>query len=64
MEKPTNPYRYYVLGSQIAVIIACSVFFGHQLDEYFRIKQHYFTIFFALVSIIYALGNLVRQIKK
>tara|TARA_B100000427_G_C15272055_1_gene491490 strand:+ start:144 stop:347 length:204 start_codon:yes stop_codon:yes gene_type:complete len=64
MEKPTNPYRYYIVGSQIAMIVACAIFMGYQLDEYFKIKEYYFTIFLALISIIYALVNLVRQIKK
>ncbi len=64
MEKPTNPYKYYVVGSQIAMIIACAIFLGYQLDEFLKINQYYFTIFFALFSIIYALVSLVRKIKK
>tara|TARA_B100001250_G_scaffold414364_1_gene452238 strand:- start:1177 stop:1371 length:195 start_codon:yes stop_codon:yes gene_type:complete len=64
MKQKHSPYRYYILGSQIAIIISVAVFVGYRLDEYLKTEKYYVTILLAVLAIIYTLTNLVRQIKK
>ena len=66
MKKPTkkNPFKYRIIGTQIAITIFCGVFIGHQLDNFFKIENHYITIILTGCTIFYVLYDLVNSIKK
>ena len=62
--KNQNPFKYYLIGTQITVMILSSVFIGFQIDKFFNIDNYYLTIIFSSVTIFYVLRQLINQIKK
>ena len=59
-----NPFKYYVKGTQIAVSVFVSVFLGYQIDVFFQNKIYFVTIVFSLLSIIYNLRSLIKEVNK
>lgn len=63
-QRRNNPFKYYLAGTQIAVTVFVSVFFGFQLDKLFNHEIYFITIIIALLSIFYTLYGLVKDVKK
>ena len=59
-----NPFKYYVVGTQITITILSAIFIGYQLDNFLKIKNYYITIILAISTIFYALYRLINRIKK
>lgn len=59
-----NPFKYYIVGTQLAATILSAIFIGYQIDRYFNNTHYIITIIFSLAAIFYALYALVRKINK
>ena len=59
-----NPFKYYIVGTQVAATILSAVFIGYQIDEYFNNTYYSATISLSLAAILYVLYALVRKINK
>jgi F0F1-type ATP synthase assembly protein I len=59
-----NPFKYYIVGTQVAATILLAIFIGYQIDKYFNNVYYGVTISLSLVAIFYVLYALVRKINK
>ena len=59
-----NPFKYYLVGTQIAFTVFASAFIGYQLDKLCNNEIYFITIIFSLVSIFYALYSLIKDVNK
>lgn len=63
-QRKNNPFKYYLSGTQIAITVFASVFFGYQLDKLFDNEIYYITIIVSLLSIFYTLYGLIKDVSK
>lgn len=66
MKKPDkkNPFKYYLVGTQIAITVFIAVFAGYQLDVFLNTSSNIIAILFAIISIFYSLYVLVYRVTK
>ena len=62
--KHKNPFKYYFVGTQIAITISAAVFIGYQLDKFFNHEKYAITIILSAISIFYALYALIQDVNK
>jgi len=62
--KHKNPFKYYFVGTQIALTVFASVFIGYQLDNFFNHEKYGITIILSAIAIFYALYVLMRDVNK
>tara|TARA_Y100001968_G_scaffold327608_1_gene372991 strand:- start:1317 stop:1523 length:207 start_codon:yes stop_codon:yes gene_type:complete len=59
-----NAFRYYLSGTQIAIMVFVATFVGYQVDTFFNNKKYIITILFAVTSILYALYALIKEVSQ
>jgi len=64
MKSKNNPFKYYFLGTQIALTVFVSVFIGYKIDTFFNHQTPLITILIAVVVIFYSLHCLIRDVNK
>lgn len=64
MKSKNNPFRYYFLGTQIALTVFVSVFLAYKIDVFFSHQIPFITILIAIVVIFHSLYRLVQDVNK
>ena len=59
-----NSFKYYFVGTQIALVILVSTFAGYQIDKFLNNSKHIITIIFSTLSILGALYALIKDVSK
>ena len=59
-----NIFKYYFVGTQIAVTVFVSTIVGYQIDVFLKNNNYVTTIVFSATAIVYTLYSLVKQINK
>ena len=59
-----NPFKYYLIGTQMAITVLVFVFLGNQIDKYFNNTKNIITIILSALSIFYVLYALIKDVKK
>ena len=62
--KKKNVFRYYLVGTQISIIVFSAMFIGHQVDLFLENKKHIITIILSVIAILYALCALIKDVNK
>ena len=62
--KPPNPYKYYFIGTQIALTVFSAVFIGYQIDKLLGYQNSPIMLAFSTISIFYSLYVLMRDVNK
>ena len=59
-----NPFKHYVIGTEIALTIFCGFFLGYQLDLVLKIEKTYLTFLCSVLTIIHVLYRLTKRFQK
>ena len=59
-----NPFQHYLKGTQIALSVLVAAFIGHQIDQQLNNEKHIITIIFSIISIVYTLRALIKDVNK
>tara|TARA_B100001250_G_C19656978_1_gene725294 strand:+ start:491 stop:697 length:207 start_codon:yes stop_codon:yes gene_type:complete len=59
-----NPFKHYLIGTQMAIIVLVFVFLGNHIDQYLNHTKKPITIILAILSIIYVLYALIKDVGK
>ena len=59
-----NPFKHYLIGTQMAITVLAFVFLGNQIDQYLNHAKKPITISLAILSIIYVLYVLIKDVGK
>lgn len=63
--KPTpKSLRLIAISSQMLAIVCGSALLGRELDRYFQVEKHYFTLVLSLLGVFLGLFKLFRDLKK
>ena len=65
MKKTKNKtFKYYAIGTQIALTIFCGFFLGYQLDLILKTEKNYLTFLCSVLTIIHVLYRLINRFQK
>ena len=62
--KPPNPYKYYFIGTQIALTVFAAVFIGYQIDKLLGYQNSPIMLALSTMAIFYSLYVLMRDVNK
>ena len=59
-----NPFRYYLVGTQMFITVLFCVFVGLEVDKLLNLPNHIATLILSVFSIFYCLYRLIQDVNK